>query len=280
VPEELRTWVGSREETSGLITSWPATALRATLDLDDPPLGEGDALPPLWHWLYFLPAAPHSELGREGHARPGGFLPPVPLPRRMFAGGRFGFHAPLLIGQTARRVGTVTAVEEKQGRSGRLVFVTIRYEVSTDGIPVLTEEQDLVYREAAAGPEVPEPGAEPIPEAAWTRTVTPNEVMLFRFSALTFNAHRIHYDHPYVTQVEGYPHLIVHGPLTALLLAHLARQRGPGRLVRFAFRGRAPLFADGPFALLGELETETRAVLSAWSHDRRRAMTAEAEFED
>ena len=276
--ERLTDWIGTSEETEDLITSWPAVALQATFDFTDPPLQEGDELPPLWHWLYFLPTVPGSGLGPEGHARLGGFLPPVPLPRRMFAGGRTDFFAPLRIGQRARRVGTVVSVEEKQGRSGALVFVTVRYEVSTAAGLALTEEQDLVYREAAIGSETPAPGTDPIPEGAWTRTITPNEAMLFRFSALTFNAHRIHYDYPYVTGTEGYPHLIVHGPLTALLLADLARRNGPGSVRRFTFRGRAPLFADGAIALIGDMEQGSRARLSAWSHDRRLAMTAEAGF--
>jgi 3-methylfumaryl-CoA hydratase len=196
----------------------------------------------------------------------------------MFAGGRSEFIAPLRIGQRARRLGTVVSVEEKQGRSGALVFVTVRYEVSTTVGLALTEEQDLVYREAATRSETPAPGTDPIPEEAWTRTITPNEATLFRFSALTFNAHRIHYDYPYVTGTEGYPHLIVHGPLTALLLADLARRNGPGSVRRFTFRGRAPLFAGGAIALIGHMEEGSRARLSAWSHDRRLAMTAEAGF--
>jgi 3-methylfumaryl-CoA hydratase len=271
-------WIGNREETTDLITTWPARALQATLGFDDAPLDDGDALPPLWHWLYFLPTVHRSGLGEEGHARRGGFLPPVPLPRRMFAGGRVEFLAPLRIGRGATRVGTVTAVEEKQGRTGPLVFVTVRYEVSTDAGPVLREEQDLVYRGAPTGRETPSPGEESPPAAAWSASVEPDEVLLFRFSALTFNSHRIHYDHPYVTDVEGYPGLIVHGPLIALLLADLARREGRRPLSRFAFRARSPLFADGRFGLLGDPVDGTGARLSAWSHDWRPAMTAEAEY--
>ena len=276
--DQLTDWIGTREEIEDLITEWPAVALQATLDFADPPLRVGDELPPLWHWLYFLPTVPRSGLGPEGHAQLGGFLPPVSLPRRMFAGGRTEFVAPLRIGQRARRRGTVVSVEEKQGRSGALVFVTVRYEVTTEAGLALREEQDLVYREAAKSAEAPKPGTDPIPPGAWTRTITPDEVMLFRFSALTFNAHRIHYDYPYVTEVEGYPHLIVHGPLSALLLADLACRDGGRTLQRFAFRGRSPLFADRPFTLVGGMEDQNRARLAAWSHDRRLAMTAEAEL--
>ncbi len=276
--EELPAWIGREERIEDLITAWPAAALQATLDLDEPPLREGDSLPPLWHWLYFLPTIPPSGLGPEGHAKLGGFLPPVPLPRRMFAGGRTEFLAPLRIGDRAHRLGTVVSVEEKEGRSGRLVFVTVRYEIATDSGPALIEEQDLVYREAPRGAQRPPPGDEPLPEGAWKREVTPDEVMLFRFSALTFNSHRIHYDRPYTTEVEGYPHLIVHGPLVALLLADLSRRHDPRAAQRFSFRGRSPLFADRPFTLLGGLEDGERATLSAWSHDRRLAVTAEVDY--
>jgi 3-methylfumaryl-CoA hydratase len=278
VPEQLTDWIGTDEEVEDLISEWPAAALQATLGFVEPPLRDGDELPPLWHWLYFLSTVPGSGLGVEGHAQLGAFLPPVPLPRRMFAGGRTEFVAPLRIGQRARRRGTVVSVENKQGRSGELVFVTVRYDVTTEAGLVLREEQDLVYREAATTREVLEPGADPILTGRWMRAITPNEVMLFRFSALTFNSHRIHYDHPYTTEVERYPHLVVHGPLIALLLADLAYRNGTGRLASFSFRGRSPVFADGSFTLVGGMEDGDRAGMSAWSHDRRLTMTAAAGF--
>lgn len=276
--EDLRAWIGRAEETEDLISAWPVRALQATLDLPDALPRQGDTLPPLWHWLFFLPTVPHSNLGPEGHARLGGFLPPVDLPRRMFAGGRFTFHGPLRIGETAFRKGTVMGIEEKQGRSGRLVFVTIRYEITGGEGLCISEEQDLVYREPPEGPESPSPGADPVPLAAWARTIVPDPVMLFRFSALTFNSHRIHYDHPYATAVEGYPDIVVHGPMTAVLLADLARREGPGPLEAFSFRARSPLFARDPFTLSGEPGADRTASLVAWSHDGRRAMTAEARF--
>ncbi|NNC93289.1 MAG: acyl-CoA dehydrogenase [Acidimicrobiia bacterium] len=276
--EDLRAWIGRREETTDVITAWPVRALQATLDLPDPEPQNGDPLPPLWHWLFFLPTAAHSDLGSEGHALPGGFLPPVPLPRRMFAGGRFTFHRPLRIGEPATRTGTVRSVEEKHGKTGQLLFVTVRYEFTTDEGLCIAEEQDLVYREAPHGTQAPAPGIKPVPTAPWTHVVEPDPVMLFRFSALTFNGHRIHYDHPYVTEVEGYPDLIVHGPMTALLLADLARRNGSGPIRTFAFRARAPLFTNGPFTVLGGPEEHRRADLSVWSHDQRLAVTAQAEF--
>ena len=279
MPEDLQAWIGRREEMKDLITAWPVQALQATLDVPDPAPQHGDPLPPLWHWLFFLPTVAHSDLGSEGHALLGEFLPPVPLPRRMFAGGRFTFHRPLHIGDSATRTGTVASLAEKQGKSGRLVFVTVRYEVTTEQGLCIAEEQDLVYREGPQGPQTPAPESDAVvPTAPWTDVVDPDPVMLFRFSALTFNGHRIHYDHPYVTEVEGYPDLIVHGPMIALLLADLARHNGTGPMRRFAFRALAPLFTDGPFTILGGPEENRRAKLSVWSHDRRLAVTAEAEF--
>lgn len=280
MPEDLQAWIGRHEEMTDLITAWPMQALQATLDLPDPEPRSGDPLPPLWHWLFFLPTVAHSHLGSEGHARLGGFLPPVGLPRRMFAGGRFTFHRPLRVGEQASRMGTVIRIEEKEGRSGRLVFVVVRYEITGEGGLAIVEEQDLVYREAPDRSRALAPGTEAIPAEPWSRTVDPDPVMLFRFSALTFNGHRIHYDYPYVTEVEGYPGLIVHGPLTALLLADVARREGPGPLESFSFRARSPLFTGERFTLLGMPGGDRTAALSAWSHDARLSMTAEAEFAD
>jgi 3-methylfumaryl-CoA hydratase len=278
--DDLQAWIGRTEEMQDLITPWPVKALQATFDLPDPEPRAGDPLPPLWHWLFFLPTVPQSSLGQEGHALLGEFLPPIPLPRRMFAGGRFTFHRPLCIGEQAARTGTVQSIEEKQGKSGRLVFVVIRYEiVGSEGLSIV-EEQDLVYREAPQGEQAPAPGGEPPPDSPWRQVVEPDPVMLFRFSALTFNGHRIHYDHPYVTSVEGYPGLIVHGPMTALLLAGLAHRNGPGPLKDFSFRARSPLFAGYRFTLLGGPADDRSARLAAWSHDTRLAMSAEAGFAD
>ena len=275
---ELDDWIGRSEVKEDLITAWPVEALRATFDLPDQPLVPGDPIPPMWHWLFFLSTTRRSELGPDGHAQRGGFLPPVELPRRMFAGGRTEFLAPLRIGQTARRTGTITGIQTKVGRSGRLVFVTARFEVVTDDGPAIVEEQDLVYREAATGSQAPAPGRDPIPNAAWMQTISPDPTMLFRFSALTFNGHRIHYDHPYVTEFEGYPGLIVHGPMTALWLLGVSTANDPRPVSRFSFRGHSPLFCDGPTSLRGDLTKAGAAELAAWSHDNRLAMTAEVEF--
>jgi len=279
VPSQFDEWIGRTEVVEDLITAWPIDAMHATFDLPGSSAQPGDAIPPMWHWLYFLSTTGRSLLGPDGHAQRGGFLPPVDLPRRMFAGGRTKFLAPLLVGQRARRAGTVVSIEEKEGRSGRLVFVTARFEVATEDGVAVVEEQDLVYREAASGSQFPPPGDDPIPADAWEKTITPDPTMLFRFSALTFNGHRIHYDYPYVTEVEGYPGLIVHGPMTALWLLGCCRANDPRPVAGFSFRGRSPLFCDGPVSLRGGPSDDGSVALSAWSHDRRLAMTAEVEFE-
>lgn len=224
------------------------------------PAPQGE-LPPLWHWTLFQDWRPPEGLGPDGHPRRGGFLPPVhDLPRRMWAGGRIEFGPRgLRVDDRVRRVSTILAVEEKAGGSGRLVFVTVRHAVEGPRGPVLTEEQDLVYRgaegaaaRAAAGAAAPDDR----PEGAFTAEVLPDPVTLFRYSALTGNGHRIHYDHPYATGVEGYPGLVVHGPLQATWLAlHLLDHAPAGaRIARFAFRGRRPAFDGRPLTLFATLD--------------------------
>jgi 3-methylfumaryl-CoA hydratase len=185
-------------------------------------------LPELWHWLYFLPHARQSEIGPDGHPKRGGFLPPVPLPRRMWAGGRLEWIKPLVVGDAIERTSTIQSVTHKSGRTGDLIFVLVRHEISNAAGIALTEEHDIVYRDAPAPDDKPvTPTAAPS-DATWTKTIHPDDVLLFRYSALTFNGHRIHYDRRYVTEVEGYPGLIVHGPLIATLLVDLVRQSIPG----------------------------------------------------
>ena len=213
----LTDWIGRTETATETLRPFPADALAATLDRDES-YPEGAALPDLWHWLYFLPLHKLSESGRDGHAARGGFLPPVPLPRRMWAGSRFRFHAPLRVGVQALRRSTILKVEEKQGRSGPLCFVTVGHELIDGDTLCIAEEHDIVYREDPA-PGAPAPAPQPAPEgSAFHRVISPDPVLLFRYSALTFNGHRIHYDQPYATGVEGYPGLVVHGPLLATLL--------------------------------------------------------------
>ena len=223
-------------------TVWPhlVRGMAATLETGEPP----DVLPPLWHWVLFADWAPASQLGPDGHPKRGGFLPPVhDLPRRMWAGGRVRFLAPLHVGDAVERTSTILSVTEKAGGSGRLVFVTVRHAIAGPHGPALEEEQDIVYRGAEGEAVKPGEPATPVAAAA-ARTVMPDPVLLFRYSALTGNGHRIHYDADYVRGEEGYPGLIVHGPLQATWMAALAAGLGP--LARFSFRGRRPAFAGAP----------------------------------
>lgn len=241
--EHLREWVGKKETRYDTVTQWPVTALAATVDDRVIAVEEGKPLPPGWHWLFFLEAKPPSELGVDGHPRRGGFLPPVPLPRRMWAGGRLEFVRPLEIGQVITRESEIVSVEPKTGRSGTLVFVTVRHTVQAAGSTAIVEEQDIVYRDAAKKGDPLPPGKEAPSTAQWKREVMPDAVMLFRYSALTFNGHRIHYDRDYATGEEHYPGLVVHGPLQATLLLDLCRHNSSVSLKKFEYRAQHPIFA-------------------------------------
>jgi 3-methylfumaryl-CoA hydratase len=259
--ETFRQWVGRRREEHDTVTGWPVKAMSATLERPGRAPEYGDEVPPAWHWLYFLEARPASQIGSDGHPQRGDFLPPVPLPRRMWAGGRIEWHAPLRVGDAATRLSEIVSVEPKSGRTGTLVFVTVRHTISVAGGVSIVEEHDIVYREAAK-PGDPVPPPRPGPDGpTWTRTCIPDEVMLFRYSALTFNGHRIHYDAPYVTGTEGYPGLVVHGPLQATLLLDLAREHAPGgrRLARFEYRALSPTFGGRPLALNGIVHADGRS---------------------
>ncbi|MDN2567378.1 MaoC family dehydratase N-terminal domain-containing protein [Aquibium sp. A9E412] len=269
---------GAQRRVEDTIRAWPAAALAATLENGSPVPGEDGALPPLRHWLHFLPIEPLSRAGADGHAATGGFLPDTGLPRRMWAGGRIAFHRPLRVGERAVRTSRVTGVREKAGRSGPLVFVTVVHEIAGPDGPALREEQDLVYRAAPqVGAAVPQ-GPEAPDDAAWREEIDTGPVLLFRYSALTFNSHRIHYDHPYVTGVEGYAAPVVHGPLMATLMADLACKQAPGRrLARFSFRGVAPALAGEPLTVAGRPEGADGAVL--WTaQGGRLCMQGEAGF--
>jgi 3-methylfumaryl-CoA hydratase len=274
----LRQWLGRTEQRTDEVTAAPLAALAATLDRDDPPPGPGSEVPPLWHWLYFAAIARQSEIGPDGHLKRGGFLPPVPLPRRMFAGGRLEFLRPLGVGDRITRTSKVTRIDGKQGRSGALVFVTVRHEFARGGEPAMTEEHDIVYRD---NPQPGAPVAEPQPAPAgeaFAREIVPDPVLLFRYSALTFNGHRIHYDRSYVTQVEGYPGLIVHGPLIATLLGDLLRREHPdARVRRFAFKAVRPLFDIHRFRVCGREDRARNYTLWARDHEGALAMEASAE---
>ncbi|MEO5925404.1 MAG: MaoC family dehydratase N-terminal domain-containing protein [Bryobacteraceae bacterium] len=255
-----------------VITAWPLSALAATLDRGVP----GDVVPPLWHWLYFLPTYPQSALAPDGHVHRGGFLPPVELPRRMWAGGRLEFHDSLRVGDTATRTSTIASVVEKHGRTGPLVFVVVRHEIHTARGFALAEEHDIVYRDHPQPGEVAVEQLAPS-ESEWERTVHPDDVLLFRYSAATFNGHRIHYDRRYCTDVEHYPGLVVHGPLVATMMLELAREHMAGEVTRFSFRAVSPLFDTQAFVVRGSREGNV-ANLNACATGGRLAMTASAEF--
>ncbi len=277
--DHLRQWVGKSEVLAETLAPFPSNALAATLDRDDPVYGSGSALPPLWHWLHFLPVAPMSAVGPDGHPERGAFLPPVPLPRRMWAGSRLNFIKPLMIGETVTRTSTVKSVEHKAGRTGDLVFVTVRHVLSGASGVAIEEEHDIVYRGVAApGTVAPLPVQASVNED-WSRVVHPDPVLLFRYSALTFNSHRIHYDQPYVTDVEGYPGLVVHGPLIATLLLDALRREKPDARVRsFTFKAVSPLFDVADFNVCGRMVDAGKAHLWARNSTGGLAMDATAEI--
>lgn len=281
--EHLKQWTGRSESAQDLISAVAANALAATLDRDEH-LADGDALPPLWHWIYFWSVAPMSGLGPDGHAKRGGFLPPVPLPRRMWAGGRLRFDAPLALGKPADKTSTILEVNVKQGSTGPLAFVTVAHTIAQQGQTCVYEEHDIVYREMAT-PSAATSGAQqgvargkPAPtDADWTRTIDPDPVLLFRYSALTFNGHRIHYDRSYATGVEGYGGLIVHGPLIATLLVDLLRRELPARALKtFSFRAVSPLFDIERFSLHGKL-SDDGSTATLWAANARGELAMQAE---
>jgi 3-methylfumaryl-CoA hydratase len=270
--ELLRQWIGRRETREDTVTAASATLLAATLDRGGPALQPGDPLPPLWHWLYFLPVAQMSQVGIDGHPGRGGFLPPVSLPRRMWAASRIAFVSPLRIGETVRRISEVSDVQLKEGKSGSLVFVKLKHALTRrDGVAVIAEEQDIVYREDPRS-GAPAAQVQPAPTGAvWVRTLRPDPVLLFRYSALTFNGHRIHYDKTYATETEGYPGLVVHGPLIAtLLLEHLQKNLAThspvARITGFEFRAVRSAFEGRELTLCARPEADGTHV-KVWAQD-------------
>jgi 3-methylfumaryl-CoA hydratase len=293
--------MGVERTRSETLAAWPARALAATLDRDPEPLTEGAELPAGWHWLYFQEPTRASSLGPDGHEARGDFLPAVPLPRRMWAGGRIRFHAPLLVGDRCERTSVVERVTPKQGRSGALGFVKVRHRiVGPRGLSV-DEEQDIVYRTPppAAAAEPRDSRGSDAPSAAQDASDPPADskdgsgatrpegaellfrfrtdpVLLFRFSALTFNGHRIHYDHPYATGVEGYPGLVVHGPLLALLLlgAGVPADGAAGR--DFEYRALAPLFCGEELEILADRDATSDGEVRLWASHPSRGPAMEA----
>ncbi len=235
---------------------------------------DGDPLPPLWHWYYFAPTTVQSGLGPDGHPERTGFMPPISLPRRMWAGGRLVFHKPLRVGETVTRDTEILSIKEKSGKQGDLLFLTLGHRLTGGNGLAVEEEQDIVYRgRSTTKPPASEPGTE-TPAYDWQDSFLPDPVALFRFSALTFNAHRIHYDLPYATQEEGYPGLVMQGPLTATLLMKSFRDHTSAEPRSFSFRGKAPLYSGGTVTLRGRLDKGSQHALWAEGPGGYTAMTA------
>ncbi|MFI0961257.1 MaoC family dehydratase N-terminal domain-containing protein [Streptomyces sp. NPDC021080] len=278
-------WRPEPVETTEFVATGPARALAGVFDQPDSMFSVGDVLPPLWHWLHLLDRPAQAELGEDGHPREGGlFLPPLPDRRRMFGGGRLEFREPIRIGDLLTRRSEVASVRVRRGGSGWLLLVTVRQEYLVDGEIRTVEEQDIVYKQADAVPgSVAKPTAAPAeaPAGPWSFALRPDPTLLFRFSALTYNAHRIHYDRGYVREVEGYPDLVVHGPLLALALLELPRRFAPERQVAtFAFRSRAPLFAPDEILVTGGPDDSDpyRAVMRAGRPGSAAGITATVTF--
>ncbi len=273
---DLNAWIGRTRTDTDQMTRQTAQRLAALLDLGVDGLTDGAPLPQGWEAVLFGPLARHSQIGPDGHPRLGDFLPPVSLPRRMFAGRRTTFHTPLRIGDEVERTSEIAKIEPKEGRSGRMIFVTVVHRLKARGAPVLTEEQDIVYREEV------KPGsaaaAEPPSSPTWTRCITPDAVMVFRYSAITYNAHRIHYDADYTRTVEGHPALVVNGGLTTLLVLELARAKLGRPLATVATRNVKPLYVGRPITVCGRSSGD-QAELWVLDTDGALALKASAELQ-
>ncbi|WP_028656187.1 FAS1-like dehydratase domain-containing protein [Nocardioides sp. J54] len=274
----MRSWVGRSREVTLALDAGQADKMCATLDRA-PGLADGDVLPPGWHWLYAHDVVEASRLGVDGHPARGVTMPPVPLERRMWAAGELAFHQPLRIGDLVTRRSTVADVVPKRGRSGLLYFVVLTHEHLRDGELVLEERQTVVYKDASAPAASPRSEGDELPAADGTRTWLLDSTALFRYSALTFNSHRIHYDADYAREIEGYPALVVHGPLLATLLMESVAQPGPGPLATFTYQARSPLFVSEPFDV-AHRRTPDGAEAWASAADGRLAMTAFATYQE
>ena len=280
--DQLKTHVGRTQTATDVLHPGPANLLRLTFARPEPEFTPGDPLPPAWLALYFLPRYRPDELRPDGSPRDAGVVPPMPLPRRMFAGERVRLHRPLRIGDAVRRETELADISVKQGGTGTLVFATVVNRVfGPDGLALEDERRTVFRQEVKSGEGNQAPRREPAPtDGPWLKRVTPDPVLLFRFSALTFNSHRIHYDLRWATQTEGYPGLVVHGPLTTALLIDFARDCNPGRALRsYATQARAPLFDTSPFELRGRPTADGRGCeLWAVTPEGTVAMSAEVEL--
>ena len=284
--------LAEREVRQDCVSGTASAALHGLLDAPGDPPRPGEALPPLWHWLAFLPDQAQRFLGADGHPMVGSFIPEERPPRRMFAGGRIAFAGDLVVGRTIKRSSRATSVTSKEGKTGSLLFVEVTHDLRTEGGGVVTDTQDIVYRQADTAPSpsseqlpAPSPSSEQLPapapverpDATWSIELLPTPTLLFRFSALTYNAHRIHYDRPYATGTEGYPGLVVHGPLQAIGLAEVVRRHLPSRrIASFTFRARQPAFDGSPILLCGRLAEVDTVELQAVSGASGTTMTATA----
>ena len=274
--KKLLEWINKTTEAEDTIRLQPANFMEATLNRP-PKLKEGDNLPPLWHWVYFLEAKPESDLGRDAHPKKGDFLPPIQLPRRMWAGGRFTFYNDLVIGEKAQKITTIKKIVEKEGSAGPLCFITLEHKIySKDEISII-EEQDLVYLQDQQGSKSLPLAQNNVEKADFSQEIHPSAILLFRYSALTFNGHRIHYDLDYAKNVEGYDGLVFHGPLTATLLLDLALKERKQPIKKYSFRGIAPLSNLDCFWIEGKSE-DNAAILWARRKDGVVAMKAKADF--
>ncbi|MBC3244979.1 MaoC family dehydratase N-terminal domain-containing protein [Pseudomonas lurida] len=270
--DEFASWIGKTQTSVDQITRTPMSLLAATLDRE-----QSERLQVPWSWFYFLPHTPTEALGVDGHPLRQGFLPPITLPRRMWAGSRIETTAIVpRVGDSIRRISTIRSIERKRGFSGELIFLGLEHQVTSEAGLLLREQQDLVYRDAPARGVVPAPGKVARTDAKWSRDVVPTSTLLMRFSALTFNAHRIHYDFNYATQEEGYPGLVVHGPLIATLLLDLVYRHLPDiRVKQFTFRAVRPLFANAPFKVCASLTSRLNQI-DLWACDSEGFVTTEA----
>ena len=276
--DSFEKWVGRTERTTDHVDADRVSKMHATISDDSPLIQVGDLVPLLWHWMFFPAVAHRGELGRDGHPKKGGFLPPIDLPRRMWAGGRLEFSKAIAVGEVLDRTSTIKSIAPKQGRSGKMVFVTVEHQINCGGSNRLTEQHDIVYREDPNSTSNSAPSYIDAP-SSWEHTfdIIPDPVTLFRYSALTFNGHRIHYDRKYCNEVEGYPGLVVHGPLIATYLVKLLTERYPNVDVdAFQFRAMKPIFDLHSFSVFSEQQSEAEIMLWAADHEGHVNMKANA----
>ncbi|MGY8989972.1 MAG: FAS1-like dehydratase domain-containing protein [Rhodospirillales bacterium] len=280
--ETFQDWLGRSEEALDTITASPLGRYNATLNRNDPAPQQNDPLRPGAHWLYFVPTTRQSELGDNGNPQVGDFLPPIDLPRRMWAGGKLTFHQPLRVGERAKKISTIASITPKEGRSGRLTFVTVQYDHLGETGLAISEDHNIVYREAAkpGAPKTPAKtsgnASQALGNAVWRQEILPDPRLLFRFSALMFGAARIHYDHTYVTETEGYPGLIVNARMVLIMMLELCGREWPEKkMTSFTYRCLSTLFCDAPFSIEGEPSADGQSV-KLWALNDQGVLSVDA----